>query len=401
MTVRKMSKSVIAVILSILCVFCFMPAVPQQAQAAVKPGKVSSIKVKRSGKTTTISWKKGRNAKKYRIYYQSGTGSRKKTLYDYTKKTTIKERTKYKITWISIISVNGAKKSSAKTWGEENETPELHDDYWGNYTSVSAKHNDKVLKLSWSKMLYATKYKVTFQQGYSSNSSKVIKVTTNRKITLDYNAKGSNYIQITIQGIRGNTTSTPMIYIDYGIPGAYEWEDEPEEYEEIFDGKKPSIETKDAKTYIKAYNRIKDVIKGQVDERNAYSYVSNNIDKDIIENVLTELNEETITGNIITDWCYKIIQEDLSVPEEVTADWCYDAATEWTYLQETCGYEYDTIDHAFAKYIYDDIGVKGVWARNYKGELKYYEGMFSIYYHTPSDYNGPVPWSESNTVFFS
>jgi phosphoserine phosphatase len=116
----KTMKKVSALLLAMLMILSFMPMTQEMAYAAAKkPGKVSKLKVKVSGKKLTISWKKAKNAKKYSVAIKDN--STKLTATKSTKKTKLTVTgqwdTSYKIT---VKAVNGSKKGkgvskSAKT----------------------------------------------------------------------------------------------------------------------------------------------------------------------------------------------------------------------------------------------------------------------------------------------
>ena len=117
----KTMKKVSALLLALLMIFSFMPMTQETAFAAAKkPGKVKSLKIKVSGKKMTITWKKAKNAKKYKVTIKDN--STKLTATKTTKKkklnVTGQYNTKYTIT-VQGVNKNGKAgkkaKKSAKT----------------------------------------------------------------------------------------------------------------------------------------------------------------------------------------------------------------------------------------------------------------------------------------------
>ena len=70
---RSFSRRVFSIIVSIMIVFAFMPLLGQDAYAAAKkPGtpKITSVQV--NANTVSLKWGKAKNAKKYRVFVQTG-----------------------------------------------------------------------------------------------------------------------------------------------------------------------------------------------------------------------------------------------------------------------------------------------------------------------------------------
>ena len=70
---RSFSRRPISIIISIMIVFAFMPILGQDAYAAAKkPGtpKITSAQV--NANTVSLQWSKAKNAKKYKVFVQTG-----------------------------------------------------------------------------------------------------------------------------------------------------------------------------------------------------------------------------------------------------------------------------------------------------------------------------------------
>ena len=70
---RSFSRRTISIIISIMIVFAFMPILGQDAYAAAKkPGtpKITSAQV--NANTVSLKWSKAKNAKKYKVFVQTG-----------------------------------------------------------------------------------------------------------------------------------------------------------------------------------------------------------------------------------------------------------------------------------------------------------------------------------------
>ena len=93
MTRSVSGKRLLAMMLSIMVAFTFMPVFTQSAYAATKtPAKVTIKSVTASANHVTVQWGKAKNAKKYKVFVQTGADGWK---YWKSVKATKKNKTKY------------------------------------------------------------------------------------------------------------------------------------------------------------------------------------------------------------------------------------------------------------------------------------------------------------------
>ena len=93
MTRSVSGKRLLAVMLSIMVAFTFMPVFTQSAYAAEKtPAKVKIKSATANANHVTVKWGKAKNAKKYKVFVQTGTDGWK---YWKSVKVTKKNKKKY------------------------------------------------------------------------------------------------------------------------------------------------------------------------------------------------------------------------------------------------------------------------------------------------------------------
>ncbi|MGN1381729.1 MAG: fibronectin type III domain-containing protein [Eubacterium sp.] len=123
--IKKQSK-ILIFLLSAMLILAFMPQLAFQADAAVKPGRVTGLRiVKLTRSSVTLSWTKSKSARKYQVVCTSG--SSRKTLTTKQTKATIKISTVIKCT-IRVRAQNG---SAFGSWSK-------------TLTAKSSKENSKV-----------------------------------------------------------------------------------------------------------------------------------------------------------------------------------------------------------------------------------------------------------------
>ena len=181
---KRKRRSLFTILLATLMVLSMLPTTAFAASNKV-PSKANVTKVTASTNSTTVKWKKSKNANNYRIYYkQDGTSNWIAIANVSSKKTSYKHKSSKKAPLVGGVKYSytvRAYNKSSKQWSDYGSIKSVTIPAVpgkANVTSVKAIAKNKVT-ITWNKTTNATSYRVYYKKSGAKKWSTLTNVGSN------------------------------------------------------------------------------------------------------------------------------------------------------------------------------------------------------------------------------